>query len=76
MMRSEWPVGNASSLEAMAFFTMNATPEWRQSFGRFPVMKMVSSAPCSWGMLSLVHPLEKFCRCLAYVITVVALVAH
>ena len=36
MMRSEWPVGSLSSLEAMEFLTMNPTPDRRLSVDGFP----------------------------------------
>ena len=36
MMRSEWPVGSPSSLEAMEFLTMSHTPERRLSVDGFP----------------------------------------
>ena len=36
MMRSEWPVGSLSSLEAMEFLTMSPTPERRLSVDGFP----------------------------------------
>ena len=47
MMRSEWHVGDVSSLEAMEFLTMNPTPEGRISHDGFPDQKRVKPAPTS-----------------------------
>ena len=52
MIRPDWPVGNASCLEAMEFLTMNPTLERRVSVDDFPYQKIVKSTQCSWRQTS------------------------
>ena len=46
-MRSEWHVGDVSSLDAMEFLIMNPTPERRQSVNGFPDQRRVKPATAS-----------------------------